>query len=211
MRNALFAVVFVLAAVVAYDWYQDSKYVRILKADCVETEYLRGIDPGFGDVVPMPIEPYTIDPTPDLGPPDYEDENFKIWKGQTMSIPPAVIPTPTWHIVEHERDHHQSSIEYGPLDDMFTVTDADENEYYFYYDELSNCWIEISDDDSELPVQKPLKVNNCLIFYSGGKEHEIDCDDSTINRQNWPECWSMPSSGWHINLCYGDEVIYTFR
>lgn len=205
MKNALFTVVFVLAAVVAYDWYQDSRYTRLQKPSQYAT-LLHGDDEGL--YVPlvtptpsptpsiyrefeynMPIEPIINEPAPDPGPPEYEETyngvTTKVWKGQTISIPPAVTPTPIWE----------------------------------------TCRIE--DTKIHWPTKRimgSLKVDNSCTFRSGGKEFklkwddeadvwwiaEVD-DDSTINSQNWPDCGLIPRTGWYINLCVGDEVIYTFR
>jgi hypothetical protein len=166
MRNALFTVVFVLAAVVAYDWYQDSRYTRLQKPSQYAT-LLHGDNEGL--YVPlvtptpsptpsiyrefeynMPIAPIIDEPTPDPGPPEYEETNngvtTKVWKGQTMYIG-SVTPT---------------------------------------------------------PVSGTIKVDNSCKFYIDDKEYYLPYNENTVFR--------VPKQkGYYINLCVGDEVIYTFR
>jgi hypothetical protein len=60
MRRTVFTVVFVLAAVVAYDWYKESQHIRL------------EIDPGYNV---LPIAPIINEPMLDPGPPDYEETN----------------------------------------------------------------------------------------------------------------------------------------
>lgn len=168
MKTTVFASLLTAIVVcVAYNWVSDWYYdFRHNSAEGILYK-----DYGYN----MPIEPIINEPTPDPGPPEYEENHnsvtTKVWKGQTMSIPPSVTPTPIWETcrIEDTKIHWHTKRVMGGGD--------------IVYDEYGNC--------TKHPDKSKIKVDNSIVY--------------------WPDYRSISSTGWHINLCVGDDVIYTFR